>query len=376
MSRVDDVLKQMIYVTDNVDKVVNEKKQSGRKVIGVLPIYAPEELIHAAGMFPVGCWGGSADISMATKYLPPFACSIMQAVMEYAERGVYKDLDALVVSTPCDTLKAISQNLIYACPDQKIIVLTHPQNNKMEAGVTFARSEFSKVKVQLEAVSGTTVADDAINQSIEIYNDNRRALMEFTEIVADNPGLISAVNRHYVIKSGFYMDKEEHTKLVKELNSILKDEMKMDWQGKKIVLAGILAEPNSLLEIFDEFELAVVADELAQESRQFRTLVPEGNDPLERLARQWQNREACSVILDKEKKRAKHIAELAKVNQADGVILCQMKFCDPEEFDYPSIKKACEDAQIPLLNLEIDQLSDSAGQYRTRIQAFGELLGN
>lgn len=374
MSRVNDLLKQMIYVTENIDKVISEKKRSGKNVVGILPIYAPEELVHAAGMFPIGCWGGSTNISMATKYLPPFACSIMQAVMEYAERGVYKDLDALVVSTPCDTLKAISQNLIYACPDQKVIILTHPQNNKMEAGVTFVKGEFSKVRAQLEAVAESTISDEAINESIEIYNDNRRALMEFTEIIANNPGVISAVNRHYVIKSGYYMEKEEHTRLVKELNSILKDEKKMDWKGKKIVLAGILAEPNSLLEIFDEFKLAVVADELAQESRQFRTLVPDGKDPLERLARQWQDREACSVILDIEKKRAKHINELAKTNQADGIIFCQMKFCDPEEFDYPSIKKACDEAQIPLLNLEVDQLSDSAGQYRTRIQAFSELL--
>ncbi|AOT71311.1 2-hydroxyacyl-CoA dehydratase subunit D [Geosporobacter ferrireducens] len=376
MSRVDDLLKQMIYVTENVDKVVSDKKHSGKKVVGVLPIYAPEELVHAAGMFPVGCWGGSTNISMAAKYLPPFACSIMQAVMEYAERGTYKDLDALLVPTPCDTLKAISQNLIYACPDQKIIILTHPQNNKMEAGVIFAKSEFAKVKAQLEAVAGTTISDQVINESIEIYNDHRSALMKFTEIIANNPGVLSAVNRHYVIKSGLYMEKEEHTKLIRELNSILKAEPKMDWPGKKIVLAGILAEPNGLLEIFDEFSLAVVADELAQESRQFRTLVPEGKDPLERLARQWQNREACSVILDSEKKRAKHIAALAKANQADGVIFCQMKFCDPEEFDYPSIKKACEDAQIPLLHLESDQLSDSTGQYRTRIQAFCELLGH
>lgn len=375
MSRVDELLKQMIDVTENIGQVVSEKKRAGKKVVGVLPIYAPEELVHAAGMFPVGCWGGAADISMATKYLPPFACSIMQSVMEYAERGVYKELDAFLVSTPCDTLKAISQNLIYACPDQKIIILTYPQNNKMQAGVTFAKSEFAKGKAQLEAVAGIAITDQAINESIEIYNDHRRALVEFTETVANNPGVISAVNRHAVIKSGFYMEKEEHTKLVRELSELLKAEKKA-WAGKKILLAGIMAEPNGLLEQFDEFQFAVVGDELAQETRQFRTLVPEGSDPLERLARQWQNREACSVILDGEKKRAKHIATLAKAKQADGVVYCQMKFCDPEEFDYPSIKKACEDAEIPLLHLEIDQLSDSAGQYRTRIQAFHELLGN
>lgn len=52
-----------------------------------------------------------------------------------------------------------------------------------------------------------------------------------------------------------------------------------------------------------------------------------------------------------------------------------MKFCDPEEFDYPFVKQACDAAGVPLLNLEVDQLTETAGQVRTRIQAFSEMLG-
>ena len=61
-------------------------------------------------------------------------------------------------------------------------------------------------------------------------------------------------------------------------------------------------------------------------------------------------------------------------NKADGVIYCQMKFCDPEEFDYPWVKKACDKAGVPVLNLEVEQNTETAGQVRTRVQAFVEML--
>lgn len=374
MSEIREIIDRMNWNITHISETIQKRKENGQKIIGVLPIYAPEELIHAAGMFPVGCWGGSTPISKAAKYFPAFACSIMQAVMEYAEGGAYKDLDGFVVSTPCDTLKCVSQDLMTACPGKDVICITYPQNNKPEHAVRFTMTELYKVKAKLEKVCGHKIEDKDISRSIEIYNENRLAMQEFYRITAENPGVIGAKDRHIVAKSSYFMDKEEHTKLVKALNDMLRQAEPTNWPGKKIVLAGIIAEPNEVLDILDEMHLAVVADELAHENRQFRTLVPQGIDQLERLARQYQNMEACSVIYDPEKKRCQLIADLAKNHHADGVIYCQMKFCDPEEFDYPFVKKACEEAEIPLLNLEVDQLTETAGQARTRIQAFAEML--
>jgi benzoyl-CoA reductase/2-hydroxyglutaryl-CoA dehydratase subunit BcrC/BadD/HgdB len=60
--------------------------------------------------------------------------------------------------------------------------------------------------------------------------------------------------------------------------------------------------------------------------------------------------------------------------QADAIVLIQMKFCDPEEFDYPILKKELGEANTPLLYLEIEQQMDSPEQIRTRIQSFAEML--
>lgn len=376
MSRINEIIDQMIYTTENIDQMIKDKKAEGKKVVGMLPVYTPEEIVHAAGMFPVGCWGGATSISKAAKYLPPFACTIMQAVMEYAQNDTYADLDAFVVPTNCDTLKAISQNLIYACPDKEVIIISYPQNNKKDFAVRYTVTELMKVKEKLEKIAGHEITDANISASIDIYNEHSAALTEFCKITAANPGLVSAVNRHYIIKSSYFMLKEEHTALVKELNNLLKKEPDVKWEGFKIILSGYVAEPNNLLNIFDEYKMAVVGDELAQESRQFRTPIPAGKNPLERLARQWQNREACSVIADPEKKRAAHIADIASSHNADAVIYCLMKFCDPEEFDYPSIVKACGKVDIPILSIDVDQLVESTGQMRTRLQAFSEQINS
>jgi benzoyl-CoA reductase/2-hydroxyglutaryl-CoA dehydratase subunit BcrC/BadD/HgdB len=120
--------------------------------------------------------------------------------------------------------------------------------------------------------------------------------------------------------------------------------------------------------------MAVVGDDLAQESRQFRTLVPDGGDPYYRLAKQWQNIEGCSVAGDVKRLHGPMLMNMLKEKGADAVVVCMMKFCDPEEFDYAVYNTQFDDAGVRHLFIEIDQEAVSFEQARTRIQSFSEML--
>ena len=51
-------------------RVISAYKQEGKKVIGVLPYFAPVELVVAAGMVPMGIWGSNKKtIAQAKEYL-------------------------------------------------------------------------------------------------------------------------------------------------------------------------------------------------------------------------------------------------------------------------------------------------------------------
>ncbi|MCC8061119.1 MAG: 2-hydroxyacyl-CoA dehydratase family protein [Clostridiales bacterium] len=370
---VEAIYKKMHYTLEHIEDIVKEQKAAGRKVVGCLPAYTPEELIYAGGMLPIGCWGGQCVPSKAAAYLPSFACSILKSITDFTARGVYKDLDAIVMTTGCDELSCLSQIMLSLIPREKLIIMAYPRNNSKEYAVKYLVEEFKRVQAGLEAACDVKITCEALHNAIDIYNNNRMEMQRFTSVVAAKPGLVSARDRHAVIKARFFMDKAEHTLLMKELNDQLEATPIPEFTGKKVYLAGITAEPEELLAYFDELNIAVVGDELAQESRQFRTLVPQGLDEIERLARQWQNHKACSFLHDINKARANHILKSVMECGADGMIYCQMKFCEMEEYDYPHIRDLVSE-KVPVMMLDIDQNVSSYEQVRTRLQAFAEQL--
>lgn len=371
MSRVETILNELIAIADNPKKAMDDyKAETGKGAVGIMPVYAPEELVHAAGFLPVGIWGGKRNVSKARAYLPPFACSIMQIVMEMQLEGVYDDLETVIFSVPCDTLKCLSQKWKGT---SETIVFTHPQNRKLESANSFLVREYEIIKDKLEKALGVEITKEALTNSIEVYNENRRVMREFSELVNSYPQTIDPVKRHAVIKSRWFMEKSKHTAMVKELIAELKQLPTEEITGKKVILTGILAEPNGLLDIFKENGFTVVADDLAQESRQFRHDVPAGDDPMLRLAKWWQDLDGCSLATDVNKVRGPMLIDMAKKYEADAVVVCMMKFCDPEEFDYPIYYMQFEEAGVKSLYLEIDMEATSFEQIKTRVQSFAEI---
>ena len=375
MRTAKEIINEFKAIADNPRKAMDDyKKETGKGAVGIMPVYCPEEIVHAAGYLPIGMWGAQKkQISKARTYLPPFACSIMQSVMELQLEGVYDDLEAVIFSVPCDTLKCMSQKWNRPVP---AIVFTHPQNRKIakDAANVFAREEFNIVKEKLEDILDVHISNKAIKNSIAVYNENRAACREFSDVAAEYAAVVTPSDRHAVIKARWFMEKSRHTALVKELIAALKAEPAPEFKGKKIIVTGIQVEPYDVLDIFQENGFAIVADDLAQETRNFRQDVPDDDDTLMALARAWNEFDGCSLATDANKPKGQMIIDAVKKYGADAVVVCMMKFCDPEEFDYPILLQEFEAAGVKNLYIEIDQESTAFEQVKTRIQTFAEIL--
>ena len=375
MRTAKEIINEFKAIADNPRKAMDDyKKETGKGAVGIMPVYCPEEIVHAAGYLPIGMWGAQKkQISKARTYLPPFACSIMQSVMELQLEGVYDDLEAVIFSVPCDTLKCMSQKWNRPVP---AIVFTHPQNRKIakDAANVFAREEFNIVKEKLEDILDVHISNKAIKNSIAVYNENRAACREFSDVAAEYAAVVTPSDRHAVIKARWFMEKSRHTALVKELIAALKAEPAPEFKGKKIIVTGIQVEPSDVLDIFQENGFAIVADDLAQETRNFRQDVPDDDDALMALARAWNEFDGCSLATDANKPKGQMIIDAVKKYGADAVVVCMMKFCDPEEFDYPILLQEFEAAGVKNLYIEVDQESTAFEQVKTRIQTFAEIL--
>jgi len=355
------------------DAVKTEIEETGKKAVGCFPYYTPDEIIYAAGMLPVGLWGGQAKIRQADRYLQSFCCSLIRENLELGLKGTYDLLSAVVIPTYCDTLKCICENWKYAVPGPCLIPVLYPQNRRIQAGTEYLISELKRVQEELEKIAGKKITEQDLLDSIEIYENYRKVMRDFVNLVNRYPKTLNAKIRHSIIKAAFFTDKKRYAEKVSELVRELEKQPEEVLDGLRVIVTGILAEPDELLDLLVENNYVVAADDLAQESRQFRTCQTLEGTALEILAERISN-QSCSTLYDENKSRGDLLIELVRKNHADGVVISMMKFCDPEEFDYPIYKKELEEAGISMLYLEIEQQMESVEPLRTRIQSFAEMI--
>lgn len=367
-----DLIRPFLKITDHPESVFKRYLAEGKKVVGCFPVYLPEELVHAAGMVPMGLWGGQIAPALAGKYNPIFTCSIMRSCLEYGMTGVYDGMTCALLPILCDTFRGMVSSW-RAGTSIPLLPLIHPQNREDPGARDFLVSEYQSLRARLERVAGCSITDEALSAAIEVYNEHSRIMMRFAAVANEHLDVVTPKVRHAVMKSGTFLEKKVHTGMVRSLIEGLESLPRHDWKGKKTILSGITAEPSELLDMLAENDIAVVGDDLAQESRLYRTLIPEGAAPLERLAGQWLDRHDCSLVHETTPNRGKFLAGMAKEAGADSVTVCLMRFCDVEEYDYPYLSKSVEDAGLRCLCLEIDQSTQTSEQTRTKIQSYAEM---
>ena len=373
------MMKEFQEVAYNPGKQLASFKAAGKKVIGVLPYYAPEELVYAAGMVPMGMWGSNnKSIVRAKEYCATFYCTIAQLALEMLLDGTMDQLDGIITPTICDTLRPMSQNFRVAMKDKlPCIFLAHPQNRFAPWGLQFCIDQYTNVRNELNKIAGHEMTDEDIRAAIVLYNKARAARREFVKLANDHCDVITATKRSAVLKAAWFMTKAEYTEKLVALNAELKALPVCQWKGVKVVTSGIICDNPELLKIFDDNNIAIAADDVAHETRAFRVDASEEGDPMMALAQQFADQDYEVLLYDPQSsknRRGEFVANMVKESGAQGLILFMQQFCDPEEMEYPYLKKALDEAGIPHIKLGVDQQMRDFGQAATAIQAFADVI--
>lgn len=377
MDEIKELLEQFKYYANNPRKQLDKYLAEGKKAVGVFPYYAPEEIVYAAGVVPFGVWGGQGSIERAKEYFPTFYYSLALRCLEMALDGTLDGLSASIVTTLDDTLRPFSQNYKVGV-GQKIpmIFLNHGQHRKEDFGKTYNAKIFNKVKEELERICGVTVTDENLKKAFEVYNENRSEKRKFIKLAAKHPQTVKASDRCYVLKSSYFMLKDEHTALLKQLNAKLEALPEESWDGVRVVTSGIITDTPGLLEVFDAYKICIVADDVAHESRALKIDIDLSiEDPMLALADQFARMDEDPILYDPDiYKRPKYVANLVKENNADGCLLFMMNFNDTEEMEYPSLKQTFDAENLPLIKMGYDQQMIDFGQVKTQLETFNEIV--
>ena len=377
MAEIKELLEQFKYYAENPRKQLDKYLAEGKKAVGIFPYYAPEEIAYAGGMVPFGVWGGQGPIEKAKDYFPTFYYSLALRCMEMALDGTLDGLSASIITTLDDTLRPFSQNYkVSAGRKIPMVFLNHAQHRKEDFGRNYNAKIFKNAKEELEKICDVKITDENLKKAFEVYNENRAEKRRFIKLAASHPQSIKASDRTNVLKSGYFMLKDENTALLKELNTKLEALPEEQWDGVKVVTSGVITDNPGLMEVFDKYKVCIVADDVAHESRALKIDIDLSiEDPMIALADQFARMDEDPILYDPDiYKRPKYVLDLVKQNKADGCLLFMMNFNDTEEMEYPSLKQAFDAAKIPLIKMGYDQQMVDFGQVKTQLETFNELV--
>lgn len=374
---IKELLEKFREYANNPRKRLDEYLAQGKKAVGVFPYYAPEEIIYAGGMVPYGVWGGRGPIEKAKEYFPTFYYSLALRCLEMGLDGSLDGLSASMLTTLDDTLRPLSQNYKVSVGRKiPMVFLNHGQHRKEEFGKKYNAKIFKKAKEELEKICGVEITDENLKKAFEVYNENRAEKRRFIKLAAKLPKTIKASDRCLVLKSSYFILKDEHTKLLKELNDKLEKLPEEQAEGMRIVTSGIITDNPGLLKLFDDFKVCIVADDVAHESRGLKVDIDMSiEDPMLALADQFARMDEDPILYDPDiVKRPRYVANLVKENNADGCLLFMMNFNDTEEMEYPSLKQEFDKEKIPLIKMGYDQQMEDFGQVKTQLETFNEIV--
>lgn len=362
-----------------------ELQKAGGKVFGTFCVFVPDEIVVACGGAVTGLCGGSQFwVPDGEKVLPSAMCPLIKASLgaHFGKTCPYFSVaDVYVGETTCDGKKKAYEIL---GADKQTYVMDMPQMKRPQ-DIEKWTGEIAAFAAEVERITGRTLTAEALADAIKLINEKRRALARVYEArKATNCIPISGKDALLMTQIAFFDDParcaEMANKLADELEQRVADGVSVFPAGtKRILVTGTpLAIPNwKLHHIIETSGAAVVCEEMCTGTRYFENLVDEGATTLEGQfqalsERYMKNNCACFTP---NPGRVADIVRLAKEYQVDGVIDANLKFCTLYDVEKSSVAEALEAEGIPVLGLETDYTDNDAGQLRTRIQAFVEMLG-
>ncbi len=317
----------------------------GRRAIGYMPVYVPQEIVHAAGMLPVGIFGGGDQIEViqGDAYYQSYICRIPRSTVELGLTGRLDCLDGMLFPSICDVIRNLSGMWRLLFPGKYVRYVDVPQNYDDAIGGEFSVHEMGELRRDLGELRGRPISDEELRASIAVYNEHRRTLRALYAYRAQKPWQTPTWEVYLLLRAGLVLPPEEHTALVRAYLAAAEATPRPRRDNARVVLSGPFCEqpPLALIKSIERAGCYIVDDEFMLGLRWLQEDVATDGDPLRALAQAFLHRSAQSASKYDERREDKGRFLLAQVRTrgAEGVVFAAPSFCDPALLERPMLQE-------------------------------------
>jgi benzoyl-CoA reductase subunit C len=354
-------------------------RHPGGRAVAAYPVWAPAEIIHAAGMLPLALLGGgtSVELTHADARFQSFVCSIAKSSLELGFQGLLRGVDGFVFSNICDVARNLGSVYQRNFPEVFVEYLHLPQNSTGAGVAGYAAAELRRLARAFEERLGLRVTATALARSIETYDAVRARLRALYALRIAEPQQLSTSELYVVLRAASAVPPDEALGWLETLLEDLPRRAARPRDRLRVVIEGAFCEqpPLGLLEVLEEAGCYVVEDDLMLGWRWFTSAVAGDGDPFERLGSAYVNQAVPSSTRHESRQhRADGLLEKVRRARADAVIFMPAKFCEPALFDYVPMKQGLERAGVPHLLVEFEEKMWTFERTRNEIETFVESM--
>ena len=353
---------------------------AGRKAIGYMPIYVPRELVHAAGMLPVGIFGGGdqLEVIQGDAYYQSYICRIPRSTLELGLTGRLDCLDGMLFPSICDVIRNLSGMWQVLFKDKYVKYFDLPQNYDDSTGGRFYMQEMEALRKDLAALSGSALTDAKLNAAIAVYNENRKAIRDLYAYRAQKPWLAPTSEMYLVLRAGCVLPPEEHTILIRQYLAEAEKQNRPRRDNARVILTGSFCEqpPLGLIKSIEMAGCYVVDDDFQLIQSWLLDDVPATGNPLEELSKAFLHRSASTASKYDEKKEDKgqFLLRQVKTRGAEGVIFAAPSFCDPALLERPMLQEILAKHKIPYTAFKYAENTGQMAPIREQAGTFADSI--
>ena len=352
----------------------------GRKAIGYMPVYVPRELIHAAGMLPVGILGGgdALEVIQGDAYYQSYICRIPRSTIELGLTGRLDCLDGMLFPSICDVIRNLSGMWQMLFKDKYVRYIDVPQNYEDAIGGRFYIQEMEILREDLGKLRGSPITDAELNASIAVYNDNRAAIRDLYTYRASKPWQAPTSEVYLLLRAGMVLPPEEHTALIREYLAATETVPRTKRDNARVVINGSFCEqpPLALIKSIEMSGCYIVDDDFILVTRWLLDDVPADRNPLEELSKAFLHRSATSAAKYDATREEKgmFLLKQVKTRGAEGVIFAAPSFCDPALLERPMLQDVMGKHKVPYTAFKYAENTGQMAPIREQAGTFADSI--
>ncbi len=351
-------------------------QKAGKKVVGIIDSYVPEEVLFAGGLLPVRIMHvGHKYITLAAAYRVVHTDAYYTNVLEAALKKELPFVDGYVFTNRDDDARRL-YDVFEMVVKPPLVHLMHIPRVPSAPAITRLSQEIDHLSEVLQNVWGVRVSDAAIRRAAETYNKTRQLIGKLYEWRKRDVPPLTGTEFLQLTTAGLVMPRDVFNARLEALMPFLeKREANIKNPHPRLLVSSDSLDSWKYIELVENSGALVAMDDLDTGSRYY-TLETDLKDPdiKAALAIRYLNRPACPRMASWER-QIEYIIQLVHDYRCDGVVELPLRNSFAREYRVPILAKALENNKIPSVSLKREYDYSNEAQLSTRIGSFIEMLG-